>query len=99
MRSWSFVLLFISCVATLFQLGFSNAAPPQHTGPREEHVAPRVSIPPGADQEIRRVEREVDQIEQQALAEWRALPITPPSRMDQVRVLGKLLLFDKNLSV
>jgi cytochrome c peroxidase len=51
------------------------------------------------DQEIQRVEREVDQIEQQALAEWRALPITSSTRMNQVRVLGKLLLFDKNLSV
>ena len=56
-------------------------------------------IPPGLDQEIKRVEQDVDRIERQALAEWRALPITPSTRMSQVRVLGKLLLFDKNLSV
>ena len=57
------------------------------------------TIPAGLDQEIKRVEREIDQIEQQALAEWRAVPIDASSRMHQVRVLGKLLLFDKNLSV
>ena len=56
-------------------------------------------IPSGLEQEIKRVEREVDDIEQQALAEWRALPITSSTRMQQVQVLGKLLLFDKNLSV
>ncbi len=41
----------------------------------------------------------MDQIEQQALAEWRALPAEPGSRMKQVQLLGKLVLFDKNLSV
>jgi cytochrome c peroxidase len=51
------------------------------------------------DQEIRRVEGEVDQIEHQSIAEWHALPITSSTRMSQVRILGKLLLFDKNLSV
>jgi cytochrome c peroxidase len=56
-------------------------------------------IPGGLEQEIKRVEREVDDIEQQALAEWRALPIDSSTRMQQVQVLGKLLLFDKNLSV
>ena len=54
-------------------------------------------IPPRLEQEIKRVEREIDDIEQQALAEWRALPIDSSTRMEQVQVLGKLLLFDKNL--
>jgi cytochrome c peroxidase len=83
----------------VFYRKFSNAAEPQYALPHEPSVASGVSLPIGADQEIRRVEREVEQIEKQALAEWRALPTTPPNRMDQVRVLGKLLLFDKNLSV
>ena len=56
-------------------------------------------IPGGLEQEIKRVEREVDDIGMQALAEWRALPIDSSTRMQQVQVLGKLLLFDKNLSV
>jgi cytochrome c peroxidase len=64
-----------------------------------DRYAARERIPDGLDQEIQRVERDVDVIEQQALAEWRALPIAPSTRMNQVRLLGKLLLFDKNLSV
>jgi cytochrome c peroxidase len=56
-------------------------------------------IPTGLDQEISRVEREIDQIEQHALAEWRTTPAGPSNRARQVRILGKLLLFDKNLSV
>ena len=56
-------------------------------------------IPSGLDREIRRVEADVDRIELQALGEWHALPINASTRMDQVRILGKLLLFDKNLSV
>jgi cytochrome c peroxidase len=56
-------------------------------------------IPSGLDQEIKRVEEDVDKIEQQAIAQWRALSITSSTRMDQMRLLGKLLLFDKNLSV
>jgi len=56
-------------------------------------------IPSGLDREIQRVEAEIDRIEQQALDQWHALPINGSTRVDQVRVLGKLLLFDKNLSV
>src|SRR5262249_19115688 len=56
-------------------------------------------IPSGLDQEIKRVEGEVDQIEQQSLAQCQALAITPSTGMSQIRLLGKLLLFDKNLSV
>jgi cytochrome c peroxidase len=71
-----------------------------HAAHAQEHLYPAPAlIPSGLDQEIKRVEREVDSIEQQALAEWHALPITSLTRMNQVRVLGKLLLFDKNLSV
>lgn len=57
------------------------------------------SISKEAEPEIKRVEREVNEIEQQALAEWRALSIDSLTRMNQMRILGKLLLFDENLSV
>lgn len=57
------------------------------------------AIPGDVEREILRVEREVDVIEQQAIAQWRALPIESTTRMSQVRILGKILLFDKNLSV
>jgi cytochrome c peroxidase len=83
MKCWAWVTPLLGCGVVLAQ----------------EH-----SLTPGLnqsalDQEIKRVEREVDKIEQQALAEWHALPINSSTRMQQVRVLGKLLLFDKNLSV
>ena len=92
-RNWLITL----CVACSVFLGiaamFRTAKAPEYRD------APQGLIPSGLDPEIRRVEREVDAIEQQALAEWRALPINPSTRMNQVRVLGKILLFDKNLSV
>jgi cytochrome c peroxidase len=56
-------------------------------------------MPKEAEAEIQRVEREVDEIEQQAVAEWHGLSIDPSNRREQMRILGKLLLFDKNLSV
>ena len=43
------------------------------------YVAPGL-IPSGLEQEIKRVEAEVDQIEQQSIAEWRALAITSSTR-------------------
>jgi cytochrome c peroxidase len=70
-----------------------------NSGPQKEYPRPPGSISPGLEQEIQRVQGEVDRIEQQALAQWQALPRTSSTRMQQARVLGKLLLFDKNLSV
>src|SRR5215469_4034382 len=98
MRYWLLIFLSFVCGAIPSHWRFSDAALFQHSGPLK-YLDPRVSVPSAVEQEIRRVEREVDQIEQEALAEWHALPITPSTRMDQVRILGKLLLFDKNLSV
>ena len=89
-----FIALGAACSVLLGAAAIFRAAQAQ------EHLYPAPAlIPSGLDQEIKRVEREVDNIEQQALAEWRALPLTSSTRMNQVRVLGKLLLFDKNLSV
>jgi cytochrome c peroxidase len=65
-------------------------------------------LPANLKAEIDRVNREVDQIFQDALANWRALPppqlagnpqIMQGSGSDYVEVLGKLELYDKNLSV
>lgn len=100
MRYWLFLLLSSAvCGVTVWQLRFSDSGSMKHAGASGAYLDRLVSIPKEAEPEIRRVEREVDEIEQQGLAEWRGLPITPSTRMDQVRILGKLLLFDKNLSV
>src|SRR5262249_55404445 len=99
MRYLFILLSFAVCGATLWHLRSSDPGSKTHTGTHRGPLDTLVSIPKEAEPEIRRVEREVDEIEQQAMAEWRALPINPLTRMDQVRILGKLLLFDKNLSV
>ena len=70
-----------------------------NSGPQQEDRRPPSSIPPGLEQEIQRVQAEVDRVEQQVLAQWQALPRTSSTRMQQARILGKLLLFAKNLSV
>src|SRR5262249_20863790 len=49
--------------------------------------------------EIRRVEADVDKIFADTLAELPSIPTDPGNRMRRVQTLGKLLLFDKQLSV
>ena len=56
-------------------------------------------IPSDLNAEINRVRGEVDLVEAEALAEWQALPINPGTAMRQVQLLGKIELYDKNLSV
>jgi cytochrome c peroxidase len=74
---------------------------------------PRGILPPDVASEMERVRREIRGIFKEALAEWRALP--PPKVLHQqfhgspltlqgtgyqaVRILGKLLNYDENMSV
>ena len=60
---------------------------------------PPGAIPPDLQSEIDRVNREVDSIEREALAQWRALASNSGTAMRPVEILGKLELFDKNMSV
>src|SRR5260370_9734028 len=55
----------------------------------------QVRLSPRAQEEIRQVEARIDDIEAAALAELPAAP--DPAR--RITLLGKLLLFDKDLSV
>jgi cytochrome c peroxidase len=56
-------------------------------------------IPPGLCPEVKQVEKQIDQTEQQTLDYARTLPINLGTRLIQIQTLGKLLLYDKNLSV
>jgi cytochrome c peroxidase len=56
-------------------------------------------IPPDLEAEANRVNGEIDRLEQEALAQWRALPKNSGTVMRQIQLLGKIELFDKNLSV
>jgi cytochrome c peroxidase len=71
----------------------------QQGNPPSYSPYPAGVIPGDLELEIQRVELEVDQVEHQALAQWRALPINAGTRAKQIQILGKLLLFDKSLSV
>ena len=62
--------------------------------PAAEETSSKLS--PQALQEIARVEAEVDRIEAQAIDRLAALP---DNQTQQVELLGKLMLYDKNLSV
>src|SRR5260370_3507797 len=65
-----------------------------HTEPTSE-APPQVRLSPSAQEEIRQVEARIDNIEAAALAD-------PTAALDHARritLLGKLLLFDKDLSV
>jgi cytochrome c peroxidase len=53
----------------------------------------------GLAEEIKRVESEIDEIFAGTLAQLPSLPRDTKSRMKRVQTLGKLLLFDKQLSV
>src|SRR5436190_2809764 len=55
--------------------------------------------PPRLKEEIERVNTEIDKIFADTLAQMRAIPTDAAHRMKRVQALGKLLLFDKQLSV
>ena len=65
-----------------------------HTQPTSE-PPPQVRLSPRAQEEIRQVEARIDNIETAALADLTAAQ--DPAR--RITLLGKLLLFDKDLSV
>src|SRR5262245_54822446 len=55
--------------------------------------------PPGLKEEIERVNAEIDRIFAETLAQLSSIPSDAEHRMKRVQTLGKLLLFDKQLSV
>src|ERR1700688_3916338 len=99
MRNW---ILAFSLVG-LLTLGFLLLSPgtdPQRD--RSVHASgtdlpdPTGKMPPGFEQDVARVVANIDQIEADAL---RVMSQTKLDRQGQIRTLGKLLLFDKHLSV
>src|SRR5713101_1967441 len=64
-----------------------------------QYGASQSSAPPSLEQEIKRVEAEIDKIFADTLAQLPAIPGGTARRMKRVQTLGKLELFDKQLSV
>ena len=61
--------------------------------------SPQNQAPAGLEEEIKRVEAEIDRIFAETLAQLPSIPSDAGSRMKGVQTLGKLMLFDKQLSV
>jgi cytochrome c peroxidase len=56
-------------------------------------------IPNDLEAETDRVNHEIEDLEQEAMSQWRALPKNVGTAMRQVQLLGKIEMYDKNLSV
>jgi hypothetical protein len=61
--------------------------------------SPQIPSPAGLEEEIKRVEAEIDRIFAETLAQLPSIPNDAGSRMKRVQTLGKLMLFDRQLSV
>ena len=61
--------------------------------------APWNPAPAGLEEEIKRVEAEIDKIFAEILAQLPSIPNDVGSRMKRMQTLGKLMLYDKQLSV
>src|SRR5262249_52154343 len=83
---------FVCAIASVLFLSPATAWSPPHS-------AGQNPVPVDLKQEIARVEAEVDKIFSDTLAELPSMPTDPGSRMKRMQTLGKLLLFDKQLSV
>src|SRR6267142_6639491 len=67
--------------------------------PGAQSTASQVPASMSLEQEIRRVEAEIDQIFADTLGQLPSIPAGTAHRMKRVQTLGKLELFDKQLSV
>src|SRR6266566_98928 len=99
MRRTILMLASVVCLIVLGSVLISRGISAQDVADSVYFPYPPGVIPPDLVPEIDRVNREVKLIEAEALAQWHALPINSGTAMRQVQILGKLELFDKNLSV
>ena len=84
-----------SLAACALMLGLVLISP---TAPAPQGAAQN-PVPVRLEEEIKRVEAEIDKIFADTLAQLPSIPGDAAHRMKQVQTLGKLLLFDKQLSV
>ena len=86
-------LLAIAAVLAAVTLGAAACTPPASQS-RAEDIVPGLS--PRGQQDVVRVEAEIDRIEGQTLAR---LAVPPSNLTQQVELLGKAMMYDKQLSV
>jgi cytochrome c peroxidase len=87
-------LALLSCIGLLLMLAMGLAIPAV-TKEAPSQAPPQVHLSPRAQEEIRQLEAHIDDTEAAAFADLNA----SPDHARRVALLGKLLLFDKNLSV
>jgi cytochrome c peroxidase len=106
--SFAIIAVVALCVVALFMAGRKVSAQNEtESSKRIYNPYPPGILPPNLNSELVRVLREVDFIEERALAQWRAL--TPPTLTGQpptfqntgtasIETLGELMNYDKNIS-
>src|SRR6266702_1224796 len=104
MKRVTLISTLVICAAVVLLLP-SGSIVAQNSSPYNPY--PPGILPPDLDSEIARVRREVASIENEALAQWRAL--TPPTLTGQPptlantgmranQLLGKIMKFDEHIS-
>jgi cytochrome c peroxidase len=113
MRRGTWILVAAACATVLgmlivFQAGSAqqddvsvqqDVSAQQVVSPPIYNPYPPGLLPADLQAEINRVNAEINQIFVKTFAEWLTLPINSGTLMRQVQLLGKLELFDENLSV
>ncbi len=99
-----YVVTVIACVVILLFVGASPRVSAQTgTSPASSclngYSYPQGLIPSNLCMDMDRVLQQIDQVEQDTLKTARLLPIKAGTRLPQIRILGRLLLYDKNYSV
>ena len=108
-RTLAIVAVVVVCVLALVMTLAKRKVSPSQSAPSVPVYSPYPPgiLPPDLDSEIARVLREVDVIEDRALARWRTLqppalagqpPVLANIGTEATETLGELMLFDRNMS-
>src|SRR5712664_1583879 len=109
-RRLAIVAVVVVCVLALFMTLAKRKVSPRSGSALSDSVYnpyPPGILPPNLNSEIARVQREVEFIEDRALARWHALqppiltgqpPVLTSIGTEAIETLGELMLFDKNMS-
>src|SRR5215467_10181395 len=101
LRNMALVLACAMGLALLIAIAILSADTRNSGAPQASVYSPYPAglIPKDLEVETDRVNREIEDLEQEAMSQWRALPKHRGTAMRQVQLLGKIEMYDKNLSV
>ena len=95
------VALACACLGLLIAIAIPSADISDSGAPQAPVYSPYPAglIPKDLETETDRVNREIEDLEQEAMTQWRGLPKNAGTAMRQFQLLGKIEMYDKNLSV